>query len=63
LAQAPGAPTSGEASGSTSGPPLSDAPGGGTEPPPSLLEALLPEIQNAVAEVGGMADEAVPASP
>ena len=63
LAQAPGAPTSGEAGGSTSGPPLSDAPGGGTEPPPSLLEALLPEIQNAVAEVGGMADEAVPASP
>jgi hypothetical protein len=55
-------PTSGGDSGSTSGPPPSDAPGGATEPPPSLLEALPPEIQNAVAEVRDMADEAVPAS-
>ena len=62
-ARAAETPTSGEASGSTSGPPLSDASGGGTEPPPSPLEGLPPEIRNVVAEVRDMADEAVPASP
>jgi hypothetical protein len=63
VASARAAETSGEASGSTSGPPLSDAPGGGTEPPPSLLDALPPETGNVVAEVGAMADEAVAVSP
>jgi hypothetical protein len=56
-------PTSGGESGSTSGPPPSGAGSGGTEPPPSLLEALPPEVENAVAEVRDMADGAVPASP
>jgi len=62
-AGAAGAPTSGGGSGSTSGSPPSGAAGGVTEPPPSPLEALPPEIGNAVAEVREMADGAVPASP
>jgi subtilisin family serine protease len=65
-AQTAEAPTSGEGSGSTSGSPPSGAAGGGTgapPPPPSPLDALPPEIGNAVAEVGDMADGAVPASP
>jgi subtilisin family serine protease len=62
-AQAAGAPTSGEGSGSASGPAPSGATSGGTEPPPSPLEALPPEIGNAVAEVRDMADGAAPASP
>jgi hypothetical protein len=61
--QAAVVPTSGGESGSTSGPPPSGAASGGTEPPPSLLEALPPEIENAVAEVNGLADDAVLASP
>jgi subtilisin family serine protease len=61
--QAAVVPTSGGESGSTSGPPPSGAGSGGTEPPPSLLEALPPEVENAVAEVRDMADGAVPASP
>jgi hypothetical protein len=63
LVQAAAAPTSAEGSGSTSGPPPSGAGSGGTESPPSLLEAVPPEIENAVAEVRDMADGAVPASP
>jgi subtilisin family serine protease len=62
-AQAAGVPTSGGDSGSTNGPLPSGADGGGTGPPPSPLEALPPEIGNAVAEVRDMADGAVPASP
>jgi subtilisin family serine protease len=62
-ARAAGVPTSGGDSGSTSGPPPSGTGSGGTEPPPSLLEALPPEIENAVEEVRDMADEAVPSSP
>jgi len=62
-AQTAGAPTSGGDSGSTSGPPPSGAGSGGTEPPPSPLEALPPEIVNAVAEVTDTVDGAVPVSP
>jgi subtilisin family serine protease len=62
-ARAAGVPTSGGDSGSTSGPPPSGTGSGGTEPPPSLLEALPPKVENAVAEVRDMADGAVPASP
>jgi subtilisin family serine protease len=62
-AGAAGVPTSGEGSGSTSGPPPSAAGSGGTGAPPSPLEALPPEVGNAVAEVTEMADGAVPASP
>jgi hypothetical protein len=63
VASIQGAPTSGGDNGSTNGPPPSDAGSGGTTSPPSLLEALPPEIENAVAEVRDMADEAVPAGP
>jgi subtilisin family serine protease len=63
-ARAAGAATSGEGSGSTSGPPPSGGDSGSAEPPPpSPLDALPPEIGNAVTEVTDMADEAVPASP
>jgi hypothetical protein len=63
-ARAAGAPTSEGDRGSTSGPPPSGGASDGTEsPPPPPLEALPPEIGNAVAEVRDMADGAVPASP
>jgi len=63
VAPAAAAPTSGGGSESTSGPTPSDGVSGGTEPPPSPLEGLPPEIGNSVAEVREMADGAVPTSP